>query len=104
MRAVLLRFLVTFAPILAIALGGLWLARHCDGVLCAVGWIIVVIFGLVAALQAYALISGLFGIRRFVGETERRLAAIEEQDAALLAQGMSFDEVMARRKQGRTDK
>jgi hypothetical protein len=104
MGDVLARFVITFAPTLAVALGGLWLALRCNGFLCVVGWTIAGVVGVLAALQACALVSGFLGIHHGVAEAEQRLRAIEEQDAELFAQGMSFDEVMARRKQRRTGK
>lgn len=96
MLNVLVKFLVVFTPTCAIALGGLWLALNHDGLLSVAGWMITVLLGLAAALEAWILVSGLVRIGRWASGAEQKLRELEGQDAELFAQGKSFDEIMSR--------
>jgi hypothetical protein len=99
LRRVGVRFLVTFTPTCAIAVGGLWLTiTHRSGFWCRVGWIILIVFGIAALLQTIALIDGLARINRFQHDVEQDLEQLAPQDAKLFAQGKSFDEVRAQYK------
>src|SRR5437879_1936222 len=101
MVGVLVKFLVVFIPTLAITLGGFWLALNRTGLLSALGWVVAVPIGLMAALQAWILINGLLRILRWSSAAEQRLMEMEKRDAELLAQGKSFDEVMSQYKKPR---
>jgi hypothetical protein len=96
--SVLTKFLVVFVPTCAIGAGGFWLARVESGLWCAVGWIVAVLFGIAAALQAYILISGLARISRLQRGAEQKLEELQQRDADLFAQGKSFDEVLSQYK------
>jgi len=99
LRSVGVRFLVTFTPTCAIAVGGLWLTvTHRSGFWCGVGWITLVGFGIAALLQTIALIDGLARIRRFQRDVEQNLEQLTQRDAEMFAQGKSFDEVRAQYK------
>jgi hypothetical protein len=83
------RFLIIFIPTCALAVGGVVLGIQQRGLWCVVGWIISVVFGIAALLQANVLIGELIQI----GRAEQRLLDLERRDAELIAQGKSFDEI-----------
>ncbi len=98
-RRVGVRFLVTFAPTCALAIGGMWLAiTSRSSFWSGVGWIALAAFGIAALLQVIAVIDGLARINRFQHDVEQNLEQLAQRDAELFTQGKSFDEVRAQYK------
>jgi hypothetical protein len=98
MLNVIAKFLVVFIPTCLIGAGGFWLALKQAGFLCAVGWVIGVFFGMVAALETFILINGFIRIGQWKRNVMHNIEETQKRDAELFAQGKSFDEVMSQYK------
>jgi hypothetical protein len=98
MLNVIIKHLVVIVPTCAIGAGGFWLALKQTGIWCVAGWIGGVLFGVIAALEMFILISGLVRINQWKQGVEQHLEELQQRDAELFAQGKSFDEVMSQYK------
>ncbi|HZF02688.1 MAG TPA: hypothetical protein VE344_12435 [Methylomirabilota bacterium] len=103
MLGVTVKFLIIFVPTCAIGAGGFWFALKQTGILCLVGWVVGILFGIAATLQMLLLVSGLIRIGRWKHGVEHRLEELQQRDAELFSQGKSFDEVMSQYKKPKSD-
>jgi hypothetical protein len=101
MQKVVLRLLLLFVPLCAVAIGAVWIGLHSHGFWNVLSWLAAAVFGILALMQLIAFLYGLARVSSLRASAQQSLGEFEQRDAELFAQGKSFEEVMSQYKQPR---